>query len=480
MKILFVSAEVSPFAKVGGLADVAGALPKELNRQDQDCRVVMPLYSMIEQDPRWQLSLSTTFEVEIGHNQRESCAVYEFFFEGVLYYFIGHEKFFKSASNSAGVYTPGIEQYLFFSEAVLQMTSALRWSPDVVHCNDWHTGFIPVLMRERFVDRFRSTASLYTIHNLAYQGEFGPEILDSLGLPRSLFVSDKLETYGGVNFLKAGCVYSDQVNTVSPRYASEIQTPEFGCRLEGLMLWLRQNGRLSGILNGIDLDLFNPETDRHLAHHYSVEDLQGKQAVKTALLQSLHLPPTHGPLIGAVTRLSTQKGLKLLAEVTPWLVGQGCQLVVQGLGDPEIADRFKALQQEHSENVRLIELFDEGVAQNIYGGSDIFAMPSAFEPCGLGQLIALRYGTIPVVRATGGLADTVLDEINGFTFAEPTCEALQDAFSRALTAYGDSARWRGLIDRAMNGDYGWAKSAQAYLKLYASATEARPTLSRVG
>jgi len=473
LKTLFVSAEVSPFAKVGGLADVAGSLPKALRKLGIDARVVMPLYAMIERDPRWDLEVvAADVPIAINGHWLEHARILTTVHEGVPIYFIGHSRFFQSATSSDRIYTPGIDQYLFFSSACLELPQEVGWKPDVVHCNDWHTGFVPVLMREKFASRFSSTGAAFTIHNLAYQGEFGVEILDALALPRSLFVPELLETWGGVNFLKAGCVYSDQVNTVSPNYAREIQTPAYGCTLEGLMKHLADEDRLTGILNGIDPDAFNPETDPFLPAHYSAEKPDGKSKCRKALLAAVGLDPLPAtPIIGAVTRLSHQKGLDLLAAVAPNLFEIPVQLIVQGLGDPAIIADLRSLQLRYPDRIRFVEKFDEDLARLIYSGSDMFAMPSLFEPCGLGQLIAMRFGTIPIVRATGGLADTVTEGRNGFLFREKKEVDLFAAVARAAAVYRNSRAWKRLVRQAMAEDHGWDRSAAEYVNLYGRAAE---------
>ncbi|HVT13826.1 MAG TPA: glycogen synthase [Fimbriimonadaceae bacterium] len=471
LKILFVSAEVSPFAKVGGLADVAGSLPKAMHHLGHDIRVVMPLYAMIEQDPRWELvTVAEKVPIQLNGHWLELATIKKTCLDGVTVYFVGHKTFFKGATSSDKVYTPGIEQYLFFSAAVLEIPVLDNWSPQVVHCNDWHTGFVPVLMRERGASRFDEVASIYTIHNLAYQGEFGVEILDALAISRSRFVPDYLETWGSVNFLKSGCAYSDQVTTVSPAYAEEIQTPEFGCRLQGLMAHLAAEGRLSGILNGIDTGFFNPETDRYLAQPYSAEDLAGKAACRKALYKEIGMKPiASAPLAGAVTRLSSQKGLQLLIDAAPRLFVMPVQLVVQGLGDPSIASELRRLERQFPNHIRFVERFDPDLAQRIYAGCDLFAMPSLFEPCGLGQMIAMRYGTIPLVRATGGLSNTVFESRNGFVFKDKTSDDLVAAFDRAKKAFRNKKTWSGLVRRAMAEDFGWSVSAREYAAVYRKA-----------
>lgn len=471
MKILIVSAEVAPFAKVGGLADVAGALPKALNDLGHDARIVMPLYRMIEDDPRWQLRTSIPeFEVEMNPYWKKRAVFRETHQDGLEVGFIGTDEWFTHSVDSMSLYQPGGDMHLFFCQAVITAMEELDWIPDVIHVNDWHTGFLPVLLKEKAGSRWRDTATVFTIHNLAYQGEFGMEVLDKLDLPHRLFHPDRVEAWGRVNFLKAGCAYADQVNTVSPTYAQEIQTPEYGCTLDGLMRHLDHHGLLHGILNGIDIDVFNPETDPHLPHRFSADSAVGKGTDTRLLRRELGLPEVeNAPIFGVVSRLSTQKGLDLVVSAAEALFDLPIQLVIQGLGDPAIAEALRRLQASHPNHFRFIERFDADLAQRIYGGCDGFLMPSAFEPCGLGQMIAMRYGTVPVVRATGGLKDTVFEGVNGFTFERQEPLALVAAVARAVDAYRDCDRWRGLMLNGLHGDYSWSKSAKAYELLYQKA-----------
>lgn len=434
----------------------------------------MPLYAMIDNDPRWKLEVvAENVPIQINDQWLEFATIKTCVLDGTTVYFVGHDRFFRSATSSERIYTPGIEQYLFFSSTVVRLPEILDWLPEVVHCNDWHTGFVPVLMREKMGATYNDTGSLFTIHNLAYQGEFGPEILDALALPRALFVPEHLETWGAVNFLKSGCVYSDQVNTVSPTYAREVQTPEFGAKLEGLMIHLAEQGRLSGILNGIGTDFFDPATDRFLPAHYCAGDPRGKAACREHLLREIGMDPIPGALLaGTVTRLSSQKGLHLLTEAAPKLFQFPVQLVIQGLGDPGIIADLRRLQNVYPNNIRFFEKFDEDLAQRIYGGADAFAMPSLFEPCGLGQLIAMRYGTVPIVRATGGLADTVFEGKNGFVFTEKSADDLVQAFARTHKAHQNPSSWAQLVKSGMSGEYGWESSAREYETIYRTAIDA--------
>lgn len=475
-KVLIASAEVAPLAKVGGLADVASSLPKQLRSQGHDVRIVMPAYAMALQNPDFEFHLRAEFKVEINSNRNVWAKLYETELDGVTVYLLDGEDWFCNASESALVYAAGMEAYLFFARATLEVCLQLDWKPNVIHANDWHTGFLPVYMRESGSE-WSETGAVFTIHNLAYQGEFGIEALDLAGLPRSLFNYHQVEAYGAVNFLKAGCAYADQVNTVSPRYAEEIQTPEYGCRLDGLMRHLHEFGRLSGIVNGLDLGEWNPETDPHIATNFSLGQPAGKAACREALADELGLPK-EGPLMGVVSRLSSQKGMDLMLEVAEGLMADGASLVVQGLGDPWLAEQFRAWQGRYPGRMRFVEKFDAALAQRIYAGSDMFLMPSAFEPCGLGQLIALRYGTIPVVRHTGGLANTVFEGENGFVFFEKNPAEFLGAVDRAKATFADKVAWSKLVQEALAGDYGWSKSGLAYEALYRQAMERRRQIER--
>jgi len=509
MKILFVSAEVAPFAKVGGLADVAGSLPKALRALGHDVRVLMPSYRMVEEglgaqgsglvaDGAGSLRRVAEFDVPINSSWVKRAYLNETTLDegqragrsqdkggrdvrapessSVPVYMVGTDEWFTRTTSSETIYMPGVDAYLFLAAAAMQLPEVLGWMPDVVHSNDWHSGFVPVLLQER---RWKDAiASVFTIHNLAYQGEFGFDVIDKLGLPHSLFNMEQLEFHGSINFLKAGCVFSDQVNTVSPTYAHEAQSQEYGCHLEGLMNYLSHQGRLSGILNGIDDRVFNPATDPSLAARYDADHLDGKAVCRSALLKRLDMEPFEGaPLLGAVTRLSDQKGMNLLLNAAPEIFQMPCQIVVQGLGDPWLCDSFAALQKAWPKHFRFVQAFDVQLAQQVYAGCDGFLMPSLFEPCGLGQMIAMRYGTLPIVRSTGGLADTVHEGLNGFVFEHKTSADLLAAVRRAFVSFG-SEEWPGLRDSAMRGDYTWAKSAREYVAMYERAVELRRKFAR--
>ncbi|HWD38333.1 MAG TPA: glycogen synthase [Fimbriimonas sp.] len=467
MKILFVAVEMSPIAKVGGLADVIGSLPKALRKNGHDARVILPFYKMIETNPSLDIKLVVEdFEVEMNPGWRKTARLYESELDGVPVYFIGEDEWYGNSVSSETLYQPGGHQHLFFCSAVLKAIERYEWTPDVIHCHDWHTGFLPVLMREKSLGAWEDTGAVFTIHNFAYQGDFGVEVLDDLALPHSLYNPNQLETWGRVNFLKAGCVFADRVNTVSRTYAQEIQTPEYGCTLEGLMGHIALQGRLTGILNGIDQVAFNPEIDPDIPTHFSASHLAGKRICKRELRKELGLPHDRGPLMGVVSRLSSQKGLDLLAQCGEAISKMGAQLVVQGVGDPALADEFACLEAQFPKNIRLVNRFDADIAQRVYASSDIFLMPSRFEPCGLGQMIAMRYGTIPVVRATGGLKDTVTDGETGFVFHQANVLDLLQALQRSVDAFQDKAAWKKMVLAAMGQDFSWDRSAKEYAALY--------------
>jgi starch synthase len=484
LKILIVSAEVAPFAKVGGLADVAGALPKALRALGHDVRVVMPCYKMIEANPRYAVQeLLSPFPVPIREGHTEQAWVRQTRIgNDIPVYLIAHGSHFTEATESKKVYTLEPDPYFIFDRAVCEFVPRLSpaWRPDVIHCNDWHTGLVPVYLDTFYADHptWADAARLFTIHNLAYPGEYPFETLRAAGLPDRLFSFDKLEMYGNMSFMKGGLVYSDRVNTVSETYAREIQTPEYGCRIEGLLRHIASQGRLSGIVNGIDYEEYNPATDPRIPAHFSVVDTRGKAECKAALQAECGLPKSKAAVIGLISRLADQKGFDLIHEIADRAMKLPVQLIVLGTGEPQYEDFFRALQARYPKKVSAHIGFNADLAQRIYAGSDMFLMPSRFEPCGLGQLMSLRYGTIPVVRATGGLADTVVDfhaakgKGNGFVFAEYDAAALLHTVERAVETFGDKAAWASLVATAMRSDYSWTSSARKYIALYRQAQSA--------
>lgn len=472
MNVLLCSAEVSPFAKVGGLADVAGSLPKALTARGHDVVVLMPGYGLAW-DVAGRPDVVAQGLVDFG-GRRRRWTLAETFSHGLRLWLIDVEGVAGKLLRSEDVYALERDDYLALTKASFHACEAMRWMPDVIHANDWHTGFYPVYLREWAGEAWSKVASVFTIHNFAYQGEFGQDTVAAAGLSPDTFDPNRLETFGGVNFIKSGCVYADQVNTVSPNYAREITTEAYGTRLWGLMRHLASLGKLHGILNGIDREWFDPATDPAIAASFSADDPSGKAVCRQALLGELGWAedPTT-PVLGVVSRLSEQKGFDLILQVAERMFALPARLVVLGKGSGEIAAALMRLERAHPDRVRLFEKFDVDLAQRIYAGSDLFLMPSAFEPCGLGQMIALRYGTIPVVRKTGGLADTVFEGRNGFVFTEHTSEELLRAVRRGVAAYGNRTTWPRLVQSAMREQFGWERSAEAYEALFQQAIRDR-------
>lgn len=477
LKVLFVSAEVDPFAKTGGLADVAGALPKELSLLGHDVRVVMPRYGFISQD----MSYVCDFPVEMG-SRKETCIIKQGGFSDsqdktIPVYFIENHHYF----NREGIYCyhDDGQRFILMCKAALEMLKYIDFKPDVIHCNDWHTGPVCLLLKERYCSQrlYKDIATVYTIHNLEYQGNFGAEITEYLNLETEYFTSEKAEFYGMFSFMKCGLVYADIINTVSRQYAEEIQTSAYGERLEGVLVKRRKE--LFGIVNGISYEEFNPEKDQCLKVNYNINSAALKKDNKNALQKELGLKETTSPLLGLVTRLTGQKGLELLIGCIEEVIEKdNVQLAVLGLGDDYYYKAFSRLRNKYPDNVAAVFEFNSDLAKRIYSASDMFLMPSRFEPCGLGQIISLRYGTIPVVRATGGLAETILDydddneKGNGFSFAEFSVRAFREALQRAINIYNAKPDvWNKLVRRALGSDFSWKKPGGEYLELYGLALE---------
>ncbi len=481
MNILLVASEVTPFAKTGGLADVAGALPQALARLGHDVRIFMPYYHSISEKPFVTKRLKLTFEVEIAGTKR-SVGLCQGKLGEVPVYFLDYPEFFQRQGlygTASGDYPDNAQRFGLFCRAVLEALPQLKFRPDVLHLNDWQTGLIPVLLRsERAADPFYArTGTVMTIHNLGYQGLFPAETLTELGLYPDLFHMEGLEYYDQLSFLKGGLVFSDLITTVSPSYCREIQTPAFGHGFEGILRKRRRE--LVGILNGIDCQQWNPAQDTALHSPYSATEPAGKAQNKLDLQHQLGLArDSHLPILAMVTRLATQKGLDILEAAWPQLIQRPLQFVLLGDGEEKYMAFFRRLQDQHPEQVSITLSFDDTLARRIYAGSDLFLMPSHYEPCGLGQLIALRYGAIPLVRRTGGLADTVFDadknpQGNGFVFMAPTAKALLRTLDRALKRFRDHDDWAQLVSRAMAGDFSWEQSAQRYVEVYQRAQEAK-------
>jgi len=480
MKILFAASESVPFVKTGGLADVVGALAPVLAREGHDVRVVIPMFSAIPREWTSKTTHVVDFEVQLGW-RRQYCGVEALKKDGVTWYFIDNRYYF-GRPYIYGMGGDEYERFGFFCRSVLNMLPLIDFQPDVIHAHDWQSGMIPALLKIQYAHLpfYHEIKTLFTIHNLQYQGIFGiREVQDILGLGDSLWTEDKLECYGCANFMKAALVYSDLISTVSPSYSQEIQTAYYGERLDGLLRARKKD--LAGVLNGIDVAEYNPATDPNIAANYSFEDLSGKAVCKKALQENLGLDvDPEIPVIGMVGRLSNQKGLDLVDYIISDIMRQKVQLVVLGMGEGRYFNLFSWAEGEYKGRVAARFTMDHALAHQIYAGTDLFLMPSQFEPCGLSQMIAMRYGTLPIVRETGGLRDTVLsynEETgmgNGFSFFNYNAHDMLHTIERALDFYQNKPDvWKTLQERGMKGDYSWSHSAKDYLNLYLRLVEGR-------
>ncbi|WP_129124499.1 glycogen synthase GlgA [Geomonas oryzae] len=478
MKILFVASEVTPFAKTGGLADVASALPKTLRTLGHDVRIMMPFYSVVERGGMAVRKGRKSASVMVDGVEKKGFLRQAALGEIPVYLIENKEYFSRDElyGTPGGDYPDNAQRFSFFCRCVLELLKKMDFRPDIIHCHDWQTALIPhYLKHERKNDPFFArTGIIFTIHNLAYQGLFPREELSTMGLSKECFTIDWLEFYGKINLLKAGILAADIVTTVSENYCREICTPEMGCGLHGVLQTRKDD--LVGILNGLDYEEWNPAMDKEIMKNYSHASLSGKMVDKIGLQRLMGLasaPET--PVFGMVSRMVAQKGFDLIAELLPEIAKAPMQFVMLGSGEERYVKAFTDIKAAGARNVAFAAGFDHSLAPKIYAGSDMFLMPSFFEPCGLGQLIAMRYGTVPVVRRTGGLADSVFDPRdndktpNGFVFEEYGAEALWEAMNRAITAYQDKAFWKKLMRRGMSSDYSWQNSVHKYLDLYRKA-----------
>lgn len=471
MKVYMITSEAAPFAKSGGLGDVLGALPKALAEKGADCRVVLPLYSTIPQRFKDEMTFLQYLYIKLDW-RNQYCGIFQYEREGVIYYFIDNEYYF----NTPTLYCwNDMERFCFFQKAALEILQYVDFCPDVIHCHDWQAGMVPILLdaqfkRGRFYENIKT---VMTIHNLRYQGRYNvKDVMAMLELPAYYFTEDKAEYYGDANFLKAGIVYADFVTTVSDTYAQEIQSLYYGEGLDGLLF--AKSNRLGGVLNGIDYDVYAPMKDDMIYAPYGLRDfVSGKQKNKAALQEQLGLEVRKDvPMIGVVSRLVGQKGFDLVNHVLDRLSGLDLQLVVLGTGE----ERYeRALQDAAWLNPTKISAnitFSEELAHKIYAASDLFLMPSLFEPCGLGQMIAMSYGSLPIVREVGGLKDTVIPyneftgEGNGFSFSAYNAHDMLYTIERALGFYRDKRRWNSIVRNAMKSRFTWDKAAQDYLNIY--------------
>ncbi|MBR5302499.1 MAG: glycogen synthase GlgA [Clostridia bacterium] len=473
MKILFAASECVPFIKTGGLADVVGALSPVLKQKGTDVRVILPLYASIPEKWTSQMKTECEFEVELGW-RKQYCGIKSLEYQGVTFYFVDNQ-FYFGRSYIYGLGGDEYERFGFFSRAVIDALPHLNFQPDIIHCHDWQTGMVPALLKIQYAHFpfYKNMKTAYTIHNLQYQGVFPIKaVQDTLGLGDSLFTSDKLECYGCANYMKAGLVYADELTTVSPSYSDEIQTAFYGERLDGLLR--ARKDQLSGILNGIDIDDYDPAKDPMIYANYDPYHLGGKEYCKQELQKELGLEvDPNAPIVGIISRLSNQKGLDLIECVIRELMDTGIQLVVLGMGEAKYTNLFSWAESEYPGRLAARFAMNHQLAHRIYAGADMFLMPSQFEPCGLSQLISLRYGTVPIVRETGGLRDTVLsynkftDEGNGFSFFNYNAHDMLHTLRRAVHYYKNNREvWYKLIVRGMTGDYSWYASANKYMEMY--------------
>ncbi len=477
MKILFVASEAVPFVKTGGLADVVGALAPVLAEKGHDVRVLLPDFGQIPREYHGKMTHACDFEVQLGW-RRQYCGIEQIQLNGVTWYFMDN-KYYFDRPYIYGMGGDEYERFGFFCRGALNMLPLLDYQPDIIHCHDWQSGMIPAILKIQYAHLpfYAKMRTVFTIHNLQYQGIFGiREVQDVMMLGDSLWTDDKLECFGCANYMKAALVYADLITTVSPSYAEEIQTAYYGERLDGLLR--ARKADLKGVLNGIDIDSYDPRRDKLIPANYSVDDLSGKAVCKEELQKDLGLdirPDT--PIIGMVGRLSNQKGLDLVDYVIADIMRQDVQLVVLGMGEGRYFNLFSWAEGEYKGRVAARFTMDHTLAHKIYAGADIFLMPSLFEPCGLSQLVSMAYGTVPVVRETGGLKDTVTPyneytgEGNGFSFANINAHEFLFVTKYAADLYRHHKDvWNKLIKTGMKGDYSWKKSAGEYAGLYSLIT----------
>ena len=474
MKILFVAAEGAPFSKTGGLGDVIGALPKSLVKAGQEVAVILPYYDMVEAKFGDQIEDVLQFEVYVGW-RRQFCGIKKTVLNGVTFYFIDNQYYFFRG-HVYGDFDDG-ERFAFFQLAALEAMERIGFIPDVLHAHDYHTAMIPFLLKEkyRWIQAYQNIKTILTIHNLEFQGQFSEGMLwDLFRVGFERYADGTVRWNDCLNWMKAGILYADRVSTVSPSYAHEIMTPEFGCGLDQILRM--ESGKLSGIVNGIDTDIYNPETDPLLDYHFNKYDLSGKAQNKAKLQEKLGLPVRPDvPMIGIVSRLTRQKGFDVVVEGLHRMLQEDVQIVLLGTGDPGFEEAFSWFGQVFPDKLSANITFDVKLAQEIYAASDIFLMPSRFEPCGLAQMMAMRYGTLPLVHEVGGLRDTVqpFNPIEGtgtgFSFDNLTSYWLNWALETALDVYyNHPAVWKKLQVQAMECDFSWDTACQSYLDLYHS------------
>lgn len=471
MKVLFAASEAHPFIKTGGLGDVMGALPQSLTELGVEARVVIPKYKNIKDELKQNLQFIKWFTVPVGW-RNQYCGVFQYKYKDVVYYFIDNEYYFNR-DGLYGYYDDG-ERFAFFNRAVLEFIKEIDWKPDIINCNDWQTGMVPVLLNLEYKNNefYSNMKTVFSIHNLLFKGSFVPNVLPELfGYDYMPLTNGSVELNGSVSFLKGGINYSDQITTVSNTYAEEIKTQQYGEGLDGLLRC--KSDFLKGIVNGIDYEEFDPEKDNLIFKNFTWDSISDKVENKLSLQKELGLPQrAETPMIGLISRLTHQKGCDLIVSIIDRLLQKDIQFVILGTGDYWYEETFKNLQYRYPDKVSANIKFDNSLAHKIYAATDMFLMPSLFEPCGLGQLIALRYGSIPIVRETGGLKDTISPYNkytgigNGFGFKNFNSNELMQIIEYALTIYDDKDAWNNIIRQAMDSDNSWEKSAMQYKLLY--------------
>lgn len=466
MKILFAASEAVPFAASGGLADVAGSLPKAIHEKGHDCRVVMPLYRGISEKLRSKMTFIKNMTVDVSW-RKQYCGIYTSVYEGITYYFIDNEYYFDR-DGLYGFYDD-CERFVFFDRAVLEMLKYISFKPDIINCNDWQTSLIPVYYQiyYKYQQGYGDIKSVITIHNIEYQGKFGKETLaEVMGIP--MYNANLLDYDGSVNMLKGAIETADKIITVSPSYAWEILDPWYAHGLDRILV--TKQYKLKGILNGIDTDLYNPKKDKFISSHYNADRPSGKEKCKAALCEELGLEQDDEPIIGIVTRFVKHKGIDLIRCVFDDMIAMGIKFAVLGSGEKIYEDFFSEMGDRYKGKVSVTLGFVPELSHKIYAGADMFLMPSQSEPCGLAQMISMRYGTIPIVRETGGLRDTVRDNGgingNGYTFKTYNANDMLCAVKRAADEFENKENWGRLMQRAMECDYSWSASADVYIETY--------------
>ncbi|MGA1825581.1 MAG: glycogen synthase GlgA [bacterium] len=479
LKILFAASEIAPLAKTGGLADVAGSLPAALAALGHEVKAVMPFYKMVKQNAQSIKNIKKKIEVPIANRIEIAAIDSTVISDNVETFLIRNDNYYGRDGlyqNAEGDYKDNAERFIFFSRAILEMVKTINFKPDIIHCNDWQTGLIPTYLKTLYRDEamLNRIATIFSIHNLGYQGLFWALDMPLSNLPWDVFTPEGLEFYGKISYLKAGIVYSDLISTVSKGYSNEIQTPEYGLGMEGVLQYRKDD--LYGILNGADYQNWSPKKDQYIAAKYDEKNLDNKLKCKMDLLKEYNLKATANvPVIGMISRLADQKGFDILTEKLNEIMKLNIRLVLLGTGDKKYHDLFTNLAKKYPQKLGVKLAFDNTLAHKIEAGSDMYLMPSKYEPCGLNQIYSLRYGTIPIVRATGGLDDTIIDlrknptKGNGFKFSHYTGNDLLKAVKDAVAAFRNQETWKSYMVRCMGMDYSWKKSAKEYINIYKKA-----------